>query len=406
MTNLKTYILILFLSVFTINANAQDEQAEKMLEWANQGTVTNKSYNSEIPFRYIDGYIFVDIIQNDKRYNFLFDTGAEATVIDKSIINAFQYKSSATTTLSGPLFTTEEVKTITLSSIYISDVEFVDTGAISIDMKFAKTMFCDQVDGMIGSNLLKKAKWQIDYEKKVIHFSNDISNLITQEPKYTLKTNLPAKGYGTETVELNIDGNVSQFNFDTGNGREKIVLSPSNLSNFITKNKNVILEYGFSKSALDYKLLAKSVTIGDLKLNNQTINFQREVKKEQLLGNLFFENFLVTVDWEKHQLFLEPTKNVGSDTFVGFELNFKPNFETNKIEIATGLRTFTKKNKIRNGAFLLKVNETDVSNFSYEEFCEFWNLEWSKIKDTEILNLIISQNGKSNEIVVTKKKLI
>ena len=47
MTKLKTYILFIFISLFSINSNAQ---AEKMLEWATQGTVENESYNSEIPF--------------------------------------------------------------------------------------------------------------------------------------------------------------------------------------------------------------------------------------------------------------------------------------------------------------------------------------------------------------------
>ena len=406
MTKLKTYILKLFLSVFTINANSQDEQAKKMMEWANQVAVTNITYNSEIPFRYVDGYIFVDIVQNDKTYNFLFDTGAEATLIDKSIIDEFEYKPFSKSTVSGPLITTEDVTTITLSSIYISGVEFVDIGAASLDIKFDDVKFCNQLDGVIGNTLMKKTKWQIDYEKQIIRLSDDISNLLSTQPEYSINLNLPSWGWGTETIELNIDGYVSQFNFDTGNGREKIVLKPSELNNFIVEDKNSIIEYGFSKSALDYKLLAKSINIGDLKLNNQTISFQREVGNLQLLGNLFLENFLITVDWEKHQLFLEPTKNVGSDTFVGFELNFKPNFETNKIEIATGLRAFTKKNKIRNGAFLLKVNETDVSNFSHQEFCDFWNIEWSKITHVEKLNLIISQNGKSKEIVVTKKNLI
>jgi len=91
MTNLKTYIHILFLSVFTINSNAQGEQGEIMLEWANQGAVTNQDYNSEMPFRYVDGYIFVDIVQNNKTYNFLFDTGSEATLINKAVIRLMAY---------------------------------------------------------------------------------------------------------------------------------------------------------------------------------------------------------------------------------------------------------------------------------------------------------------------------
>jgi len=402
MTIYKTSILLILIAFFSINSYAQNE---KLLEWVNQGTVKNKEYNSEIPFRYVNGYIFVNIIKNDKKYNFLFDSGAEATLIDKSIINEFEFTPFSTSNMSGALITSRDVNTITLSTISIADVEFTDIGAVAFDLQIFKSKFCDKLDGVIGSTLLKKAKWQIDYENKIIHLSNDISNLLSEKPKYTLTTNLPEKGWGTETIELNIDGYASQFNFDTGNGREKIVLKPSELKNFNVKDKKSIIEYGFNKSDLDYKLIAESVIIGDLQLKNQSISFQRDVGNFQLLGNRFFENFLVTIDWEKHQLFLEPTKNIASDTMVGFELNFKPNFETNKIEVATGIKAFTKKNKIRNGATLLKVNEIDISNFSHQEFCDFWSMEWPKMADAEKLNLVISQKGKSKEIIVTKKKL-
>jgi len=402
MTKLKTFILLILLSLFSINSNAQ---AEEMLEWANQGTVTNKSYHSEIPFRYVDGYIFVDIIQNDKTYNFLFDTGAEATLIDKSIIDAFDFRAFSKSTVSGPVITNEDVKTITLSSILISDVEFVDIGAVSVDLKFAKAKFCNKLDGVIGSTLLKKAKWQIDYEKKVIRLSDTISNLLSTVPAYTLNLNLPSKGWGTETIELNIDGYVSQFNFDTGNGREKIVSHPSKLKQFDVKDKGSIIEYGFKKSDTDYQLIAQSLTLGNIKLANQSISLQNELGNRQVLGNRFFENFIMTIDWDKHQVYLESTKEIISDSLIGFELNFKPNFESNTIEIATGLKSFTKEHKIEEGAILLKVSETDVSNFSHQEFCDFWNVEWPKITDVEKLSIVISQKGKSKELVITKKKL-
>jgi len=346
MTKLKIYSLFIFISLFSINSNAQ---AEKMLEWATQGTVENESYNSEIPFRYVDGYIFIDIIQNNNKYNFLFDTGAEATVIDKSIIGEFGYKTFSKSSISGPVIKDEDINTVLLSRISIADVEFINIGVVSIDFGFATKKFCEKLDGIIGTTLLKKAKWQIDYKKKVIRLSDDVENLISEKPKYTLTTTLPAKGWGTETIKLNIDGYIS------------------------------------------YRFIAKNVTIGDIQLENQNISLQREVKNLQLLGNRFFENYIITIDWEKHQLFLAPIEDSVSDSLIDFELNFKPNFKTNKVEVATGLRTFIKKNKIKQGATLLKVNGKDISNFSHQELCDFWNIEWPKITDAEKLNIVISQ---------------
>lgn len=398
----KITILLIILLYSTFQLNAQNDN---LLEWATQGTVRNKKFETEIPFRYIDGYIFIDIIQNGKTFNFFFDTGAEATVIDNSIIDEFDFKPFTETNMSGPVITDQSVNTIVLSSIQLSNIEFNNIGAVAVDLKFAKAKFCERLHGIIGSTLLKKAKWQIDYKNKIIRITDDMSNFKLNDSIYTLKTELPSKGWGTEKVAINIDGEISLFNFDTGNGRSKIVSHPRNFKKYIKQNSNSIIEYGFRKSETDYKFIAKKVSIGELELKEQIVSLEDEVGNLQLLGNRFFENFLVTIDWENHNLFLNPLENILPDTLTRFQLEFKPNYETNKIEIATGLKDFTKKHKIEKGAILLEVNGTDVSNFSDEEFCNYWKTNWKNILKKETIDIVILVNGKIKELKLNKIKL-
>ena len=103
-------LIIGSLTFFPINA-----QNGELLDWAESGKVENENYYSEIPFRYINGYIFIDIIQNEKKYNFLFDTGAEATVIDNKILNEFVFETFSESKVGGPLIETQDVKKIILS---------------------------------------------------------------------------------------------------------------------------------------------------------------------------------------------------------------------------------------------------------------------------------------------------
>jgi hypothetical protein len=68
MNTSKTQLLITFLIILSFcKLNAQNKNE---IEWANKGSVTQNNYITEIPFNYIDGYIFIDIIQNNKTYNF------------------------------------------------------------------------------------------------------------------------------------------------------------------------------------------------------------------------------------------------------------------------------------------------------------------------------------------------
>lgn len=399
----KTTFLLSICLFFIFQLNAQNNN---LLEWANQGTVKNQSFEAEIPFRYIDGYMFIDIVQNGKTFNFFFDTGAEATVIDNSIIDEFNFKPYTDTNLNGPVITNQNVSTIVLSSIQLSNVEFNNIGAVAVDLKFAKAKFCEELHGIIGSTLLKKAKWQIDYKNKIIRITDNISKFKLNDSTYTLKTELPSKGWGTEKLAINIDGNISLYNVDTGNGRSKIVSHPKKFKKHIKQYKNSIVEYGFRKSETDFKFIAKNISIGKLELKDQIVSLENEVGNLQLLGNRFFENFILTIDWEQHNLFLSPLENILSDTLTGFQLDFKPNYETNKIEIASGLKDFTKAHKIEKDAILLQVNGIDVSNLSDLEFCDFWSTEWTKMLGVENLNVVISLNGKSKELVLSKKILI
>jgi len=394
-------LFILLYSTFQVNA-----QSDNLLEWATQGTVQNKNFETEIPFRYINGYMFIDIVQNGKTFNFFFDTGAEATVIDKSIIDEFNFKPFAKTTIRGPVITDQSVNTIILSSIQLSNIEFNNIGAVAVDLQFTKKMFCDKVHGIIGSTLIKKAKWQIDYKNKTIRITDDISNFKLNDSKYSLKTELPSKGWGTEKVAINIDGNKSLFNVDTGNGRSKIVSHPKSFKKHIKQYKKSIVEYGFKKSETDYKFIAKNISIGKLELKDQIVSLENEVGNLQLLGNRFFEDFIVSIDWEQHNLFLSPLeKNILPDTLIGFQLDFKPNYETNKIEVVTGLKDFTKKHKIETGAILLDVNGTDISNLSDEEFCLFWENDWKSLRNRDTFDIVLVTNGKSNKLVLHKRQL-
>jgi len=399
----KKIVLITFiiLSLFKVNA-----QNENLLEWANQGSVTQNNYLTEIPFNYIDGYMFIDILQNNKSYNFIFDTGAEATVIDKSIMNEFKFKHSEKSTISGPVVTNQSIQTIVLKNITISEIEFVNIGAVAVDLKFPKKRFCNKVHGIIGTTLIKKANWQIDYQNKKIRFTNKLSKLNLTGNEHKIKMDLNEKGWGTETVELNIDGYSSSFNVDTGNGRSKIVAHPDKFKKLLKKNKGTSVKYGVSKSDTDYRIITKKISIGGITLENQTLSLENEVGNRQLLGNRFLENYLVTIDWKNHFLYLNQKRDIIADTLVDFELNFSPNFKTNTIEMLTGLKKFTSKNKIEKGTILSKINDKNLIGLSDKEFCEFWTTSWDDIIKEDTINVVLIQNGKNKEYALKRKELL
>ncbi|MDT0651839.1 aspartyl protease family protein [Autumnicola edwardsiae] len=238
-------ITITIVSILSVNA-----QNDNLKDWVEGGKVENKSYYTEIPFQYIDGYIFIEITQNEKKYNFLFDTGAEATIIDKSIINEFSFKRLSQVTVGGPIIDTEDLQKLVISKINIAEITYNNIGAVSTNLAFSKTKFCDKLHGIIGSNLIKKSKWQLDYDNEIIKISNDLKSFNIGTPKFVLNTKLPARGFGTETIDITINKTTLPFNIDTGNGRRKFVANPKYFKKVIRKSDAD--EYGFPKSDKDF----------------------------------------------------------------------------------------------------------------------------------------------------------
>ena len=391
-------LIIGSLTFFPINA-----QNGELLDWAESGKVENENYYSEMPFRYINGYIFIDIIQNEKKYNFLFDTGAEATVIDNKILNEFVFETFSESKVGGPLIETQDVKKIILSKIKLGDLDFAEIGAIGIDLKFGKEKFCDDLHGILGSNLMKKSKWQIDYENQMIRISDDISKFELGTPKYILETKLGSKGFGSETVDITINGTKMPFSIDTGNGRNKIVAHPKYYKKVIRKSDAI--EFGFPKSDKNFYLIPDNLTIGGIEFSDQLVSLEHEVGNSQLLGNKFFENFLMTIDWENHQLYLAPQGEIKKDDLFGFPIMFKANYKSNEIAIATGEKKFLQLNDIGKGSVLSKVGGIDVLNLSDEDFCNFWDTQWTEMMQKDTLNITFTNEGIDKEIILTKKNL-
>ncbi|MDT0651856.1 hypothetical protein, partial [Autumnicola edwardsiae] len=155
----------------------------------------------------------------------------------------------------------------------------------------------------------------------------------------------------------------------------------------------------------DFYIIPEKLNIEGIDFFGQKISLENEVGDMQLVGNKFFENFVFTMDWANHKLFLDPIGKIPEDSEFDFPLYLNANFETNKIEIKTGVSEFLKKNKIEKGTTVTMINDIDVSKLTDEEFCEFWTSQWNEIKKKEEVELNISNNGKEKIIIITKQKI-
>nr|WP_315139996.1 retropepsin-like aspartic protease [uncultured Flavobacterium sp.] len=261
-----------------------------------KGYVKQKEYFVEIPFNYANKHIYIEVVISGKKYNFVFDTGYEVTTIDSEIAKEIQYKIIKDVNLSGSSFADQKVTLVELPNIAIASLDFEETYGLLQDLSFTKNPATQKIDGIIGNNVMRKSKWQIDYVQKVIRISSKIENFKSLPTAKKIELNNKDWGLGYVTIELN--NQKHQFLFDLGSNGE--FTANHSFVKFL-KEKDTLLQQEKQTFPVG------KIKIGEIELNNKSIPLEK--RAGSLLGNAFFENYLLTIDWDKNILYLNQNTN-------------------------------------------------------------------------------------------------
>lgn len=288
--------IILILSILFLTQINCFSQNRKQI--AKSGFVNEKDYLVEIPFSYIGKHIFIEVLISDKKYNFLFDTGCEISAIDQDVSKEINYTLKNEIELSGSSFSTQKVGLIELPNISISNVTFEKTYGMLQDLSFIKRNYeTIKISGVIGNNLMRKANWQIDYKKSVIRISDKTNKF--DIPKTSKIVTMNNQNWGLGYIDTQINTKTYKFIFDLGSSG-KFTANTSFIEN-LDKKKTLNQEELKQKAPID------KIKIGEIELDNQSISLEKGVAS--LIGNVFFEDYLLTIDWKKNILHLTPYNN-------------------------------------------------------------------------------------------------
>jgi predicted aspartyl protease len=386
---------IFFVLLIAIVLNSCSASPKSVL--AKKGNVENKEYVAEVPFRYISRHIFIDVIINQKKYNFLLDTGAEFTVIDDGTINDLQFLTVGETNVKGNSISKQKAKLIEIPKISISNVDFENTGAIILKIPLQKQYGCFEINGIIGNNLMRKANWQIDYKSKIIRITDNLNKIKMSENAYPVKMN--AKETGNVYFDLGINGIYSKFTFDTGSNWN-ITTSSKRFESF--QNQNRKLE--FLKRGTEYEIIADSVTLDEIKLKKQIVTLENG--NHSLLGNAFFENYILTIDWKNDVVFFDPMNEMKEDKLSAYQLGFSINYDKNAIVVANSWTEHHLDFEVENGTKVLAINSVDVSNFDRNQLCEYWYDFQNQIKEGKAIEIELNVSNNKRKITLAKKQLL
>ncbi|WP_425075489.1 aspartyl protease family protein [Psychroserpens sp. S379A] len=266
-------LFILFSSVFISTSSAQRINFKS-------GKVLSKNYFEELSFKFEKNKIIIPVEIKGKTYRFLLDTGAP-NIISKEVYESIQPKNNRTLSTSDANAITQKLEFVTLEKVKLGAVEFQGFSALVFDLNGNEIFKCFNIDGFIGSNMLRHSIIQIDTKQQKIKLT-DKAKYLGLNKENSQKIKFADNQYGPYIwVDLRREENVREMVLiDTGMG-SLYDISKNNYN--IIKTKHIYNSIGNSDGASSLSLF------GEVPISNHT-----RVHLPKLIINGFQINNVIT----------------------------------------------------------------------------------------------------------------
>lgn len=370
------------------------------------GTIRQQGFTETLPFNFDQGLPIIKVSINGSQYNFLLDTGAP-TVISNELAAQLKPKLIKRSKVGDSQGNEGRQDFVSIEEIKIGQLQFTDVGAIVIDLKKSFEVKCLGIEGIIGSNQMSNAIWEIDYKNKNITINDNFSGF--REPKEAAKLPfLEMAIQKTPLVKVRIDSIESNLiTFDTGaNGA--ITLSALPFEKTI-KTYRKIKSYGNPSSGIygmgerDTIITAKVpfLKMGTLKLNDQIVTF--EDKSSLVIGNGFLKNYKTTLNWKTKAIYLEPFDTLKNRSLEGFGFGIRYSDRKPVITIITH-GTDAERSGMQVGDEILEIDGINLLALSEEETCYY--IFNSILTNKKEITMVFLRNDERREIKLTHKTLL
>jgi len=276
--------------------------------------------STELPLRLVNSLVIVEGTVNGKTGNFIFDTGAESTVVDSAFSAKAGLRQSGKTTGTGSSGTAT-AGVMKGARVELGGVSSSGITLYALDLSSFTPSFGFVIDGIIGNDIIGSVVAEIDYKNKVLRLIRPDTFAAPRSAEVvplTIKRNLPF--VRAEITPLGRKSIPALMEIDTGSTGAVLLNGPFVRKNDLIQTLRTRIDNktgGVGGTGTSVVGRLSTIGLGQRSLKEPIVVLYTGTKGDNassaydgLIGGGIFRRFRMTVDLPGRRLFLEPGTGV------------------------------------------------------------------------------------------------
>lgn len=341
----------------------------------NQGKTASPIYSTDIPIEFINQKIIIPVKIEGKMYRFIVDTGAPNSISQK-LFNELNPEIIDEIVMRDANNFENTQKLALIKKLEIGTILF-ENSPVLVNKDDENIFYkCWEIDGFIGSNLLRNSVIQFNLANNTIILANDIKQLCMEDTKPTkivffdnqsspfIWVNLAEKGPKQQDFVLIDTGMYGIYDMSLHSYnrlKEKIEIDLLNTSD----GASIIGSFEKPLQSKQHRLQIPHMKVGDFTPKNTvTITTPSDFSR---IGAELLNHGIMTIDYVNEGFYFNPNSETKEFNFNEPLLGFSRTLMNNKSVVGY-VWDESLKNKLHYGDEIIEINGTNISNLSPCEF--------------------------------------